>query len=153
MSTSAIAEMERRIDRAAGIDRTPTTEVTRVHARLPSSRSLLLAAIAATQLPAPATATTQPPVLEFGDAYTCNQPKMPVSALRNGATGDSKVTFVVAPDGSISNVAVSGTAGETPDHKRLDLAAIEHVRSCRYTGPGPKPTPGTYSVVVTWGFA
>lgn len=92
-------------------------------------------------------------MLEFGDAYTCNQPQMPVSALRNGASGDSRVTFVVGPDGSISNVAVSGTAGDTPDHKRLDFAAVEHVRSCRYTGPGPKPTPGTYSVVVTWGFA
>ena len=124
-----------------------------MHALRPRLRPLLLAAIAAAQSSAPAAATEHPPVLEFGDAYTCNQPQMPVSALRNGASGDSKVTFVVGPDGSFSNVTVSGTAGDTPDHKRLDFAAVEHVRSCRYTGPGPKPAPGTYSVVVTWGFA
>ena len=128
-------------------------EVTRVPTRRPNPRAVLITAIAAAQWPAMATATEDPPALEFGGAYTCKEPQMPVSALRNGVSGDSRITFAVGPDGSISSVAVSGSAGETPDHKRLDLAAVDYVRSCRYTGPAPKPAPGTYSVVVTWGFA
>ena len=128
-------------------------EVTRVPTRRPNPRAVLITAIAAAQWPAMATATDAPPALEFGGAYTCKEPQMPVSALRNGVSGDSRIAFVVAPDGGISDVAVSGSAGDTPDHKRLDRAAVDYVRSCRYSGPGPKPTPGRYSVVVAWGFA
>ena len=119
----------------------------------PNHRAVLLTAIAAAQLPVMATAIENPPALEFGGAYTCKEPQMPVSALRNGVSGDSRITFAVGPDGSISSAAVSGTAPETPAPQRPDLAAADYARSRRYTGPAPKPAPGTYSVVVTWGFA
>lgn len=119
----------------------------------PYKRAVLLSAIATVLMPVIAEATDAPAELKLDGAYTCKQPQMPVSAIRNGASGDSRIAFVVGPDGGISGVVISGSAGDTPDHQRLDLAAVDYVRSCRYTGPGPMPTPGTYSVVVKWGFA
>jgi outer membrane biosynthesis protein TonB len=75
---------------------------------------------------------------------------MPIAALRKGVSGRTEVTFRVNEDASLSEVTVTATAGESREHKMLDTVAREHVKSCKYVGPNPKPSPGLYRVALVW---
>jgi TonB family protein len=90
------------------------------------------------------------PSMSFSQTYQCDDPVMPFAALRKGAAGRTEISFRVGDDGSIADVQVAASAGETREHKLLDVASLQHVRSCRYVGPKPVPAPARYKVALVW---
>jgi outer membrane biosynthesis protein TonB len=97
-----------------------------------------------------ATDSGSPPIMTFSQTYVCRQAEMPIAALRKGVGGRTEVAFKVNEDASFSDITVTATAGESREHKMLDTVAREHVKSCKYVGPNPKPTPGVYRVALVW---
>ena len=96
-------------------------------------------------------AVAQPPsALRFADTYACVPPVMPMAALRKGTSGRTEVAFRVADDGSIADVMVTASSGDSREHLLLDRASLAHVGSCRYSGPLPRPAPGRYRTALDW---
>ena len=75
-------------------------------------------------------------------------PRYPEIALQENQEGFSTVTFTLALDGSVSNVKLAGTSG----NRLLDLAAVDAVKSSRFTPVVQKCSAiaGTYGVPVVF---
>jgi TonB family protein len=60
----------------------------------------------------------------------CFRPSYPREARQAGATGVTKLEFVVDATGAVTRITVLHSAGDTPAHVLLDQAAIDDIASC-----------------------
>ena len=60
----------------------------------------------------------------------CFRPSYPREAQQAGATGVTKLAFVVDATGAVTRITVLHSAGDTPAHVLLDQAAIDDIASC-----------------------
>jgi TonB family protein len=82
--------------------------------------------------------------------YACDAPHYPAAALRKDTQGTVRLRFMAAPDGAISDVEVIKTAGESREHKLLDLVSKRQIESCTLTESGPPLEPKIHEVEVRW---
>jgi outer membrane biosynthesis protein TonB len=112
--------------------------------------SFLLLLVAANAGPAHATDAASAPMMSLAQTYACKAAEMPLAALRKGASGRTEVAFRVNEDASITEATVTASAGDSREHKMLDIVSRDHVQSCKYVGPRPKPHAGIYRVALVW---
>lgn len=61
---------------------------------------------------------------------TCDQPKYPPLSQRFREEGTVVLTLNVGADGVLSNASIGKSSG----YKRLDIAALEFISTCRFPG-------------------
>jgi periplasmic protein TonB len=82
--------------------------------------------------------------------YSCQIADYPAAARRSEAQGTVKLQFLVAEDGSLGEVRVIKSAGETREHKILDLVSKRQIESCKYEGASPKLEQRVHEVELKW---
>ena len=105
--------------------------------------------------PAPPRAAARPAI---GNASAC-APKgsdYPAIAVKEEATGTTKVRFSVDATGKLENADVVGSAGPSRAHKALDRVAVQKLSECKFT-PGldetGKAVGGSFVVEYVWKLA
>ena len=100
--------------------------------------------------PAPAEARPGPAPRTVPAASTaCPTPVFPGSVRRGQASGLTRVTGEVQPDGTVRSVVVVRTSGPTRAHKALDRAAADALAKCRFPA-APGTLPAETSVDYRW---
>ena len=84
------------------------------------------------------------------DNYVCDRLEYPVPSLRVQAQGVVRMRFSVLDDGSIVDVQVVQSAGDSREHRLLDLVSKRQLESCRYNGIGKPLGPGARDVETRW---
>jgi TonB family protein len=107
--------------------------------------SLVLIPAFAQQEPAPTASS-----LLGGSGYSCEIAEYPRAARIAETKGTVEIAFDVLEDGSVSNIRVTKSSGETKEHKQLDTVSRLQVASCKYRGSGPKLEPRTHKVRIEW---
>lgn len=82
--------------------------------------------------------------------YTCQAAEYPAAARRKDAQGTVRLRFSAAPDGAISDVAVVKSAGDSREHRLLDLVSKRQIESCRPTESPPTLAPGSHEIELRW---
>ncbi|MFL6677200.1 MAG: energy transducer TonB [Burkholderiaceae bacterium] len=81
------------------------------------------------------------------------KPEYPPAAVRAGATGVTKMRFVVDASGKVTSAEIVGSSGPTREHRLLDNAAKSTIAACPFT-PGVdaegRPTGTTVPVEYVW---
>ncbi|MBW8756019.1 MAG: energy transducer TonB [Burkholderiales bacterium] len=81
------------------------------------------------------------------------KPEYPPAAVRAGATGVTKMRFVVDATGKVTSAEIVGSSGPTREHRLLDNAAKSTIAACPFT-PGVDaeghPTGTTVPVEYVW---
>lgn len=103
--------------------------------------------------PAPvATPVTARPARFNANDPAC-KPEYPPAAVRAGATGVTKMRFVVDATGKVTSAEIVGSSGPTREHRLLDNAAKSTIAACPFT-PGVDveghPTGTTVPVEYVW---
>lgn len=80
---------------------------------------------------APPPKTLAPPSYNMGSAEC--KPKMPAIAARTGASGVTKLKFLVEKTGHVSKFWIVQSSGETLAHKVLDLQAAATMAACPFS--------------------
>ena len=100
---------------------------------------------------APAPVVARPAKFNANDP-AC-KPEYPPAAVRAGATGVTKMRFVVDASGKVTSAEIVGSSGPTREHRLLDNAAKSTIAACPFT-PGVdaegKPTGTTVPVEYVW---
>jgi len=105
--------------------------------------------------PAPPRAAARPAI---GNASACapTGSDYPAIAVKEDATGTTKVRFTVDATGKLAAADVVGSAGPTRAHKALDRVAVQKLSECKFT-PGldetGKAVGGSFVVEYVWKLA
>jgi periplasmic protein TonB len=105
--------------------------------------------------PAPAPRPAVKPQLAQGSASSCapGPDDYPAAAVKNEATGTTRIKFNVGADGKLASAEVVKSAGPTREHRLLDRVAQTKLSECAFkagideTG---KPVGGTFEIEYVW---
>jgi TonB family protein len=97
----------------------------------------------------PAAPPALPPRAVPPASTACPAPTVPESLRRSDATGLTRVTGEVQPDGTVRSVVVVRSSGSTRAHKLLDRAAADALSRCRFP-PEAGTAPATTTVDYRW---
>lgn len=114
--------------------------------------TLILLGLAGLSTPLQAQTAAAAPLPEVAliKGYLCESIDYPAAARRKEAQGVVRLRFTAAPDGTISDVAVIKSAGDTPEHKLLDRVSRRQIASCKLAGPSPVLEPRAHEVELRW---
>ncbi len=73
---------------------------------------------------------SSPAILDTSTA--CPRPEFPLTALRAGAFGVTRLRLEVDGEGRVGAITVLSSAGPTPEHRLLDAAIAKAMRQCRF---------------------
>jgi TonB family protein len=111
----------------------------------------------ATLLLAPSPAANAQPIPErpaqtsaLIDGYLCDATHYPAAALRKEIQGTVRIGFAAAADGTISDVAVLKSSGDSKEHKLLDLVSKRQVQSCKLSSPTPSLEVRMHTIDLVW---
>lgn len=115
----------------------------------------LVASTAQAQLPPSVTATLSSMAnVQPAEAFykeSC-KPAYPAAAVQAGAEGKTRLRVAIDERGHVASAAVIDSAGATPEHKRMDEAAVAAVQDCPLFKPAgdAQERPVGFSAIMEW---
>ncbi len=84
------------------------------------------------------------------DVSTCEKPEYPAAAIRQEATGISKIRFTIDATGAVTKAEIERSAGMSREHRLLDKTAVEALSKCRFKPGVDEQGKPVYAAVVDY---
>ena len=108
---------------------TPAATITVTPVAPPPAPPVVIAPVA--PAPAPPAPPRSAPVAAITSVTDC-KPDYPVAALKEEATGTTRIRFTIDASGKMTGAEVLRSAGSSRAHKALDRAAVSALSECKF---------------------
>ena len=110
---------------------TPAPTITVTTVAPPPAPPIAIAPVAPASAPAPPAPSRVAPVAAITSVDGC-KPEYPAAAIKEEATGTTKIRFTIDATGKMVNAQVIRSAGPSRAHKTLDRAAVSGLSECTF---------------------